>query len=150
MEAIHFSCQSDKVNDTSNYGGVIIYGLAHNDLGTYEGMNGGRYSANSGKDKYRSGYCIIKNTDEMDSIPGEEGQVHGRIVHFLLNTHPSVIAKAGGAMAGFSVQKGEVKFNSWSCNAAGAYMRKDSKSMSDIEIKLFKWAIEGWRKSGQS
>ena len=62
MEAIHFSCQSDKVNDTSNYGGVIIYGL-----GTYEDMNGGRYSANSGKDKYRSGYCIIKDPTDLPS-----------------------------------------------------------------------------------
>ena len=25
MEAIHFSCQSDKINDTDNFGGVIIY-----------------------------------------------------------------------------------------------------------------------------
>ena len=60
-------------------------------------MNGGRYSANSGKDKYRSGYCIIKKTDEMDQISGEEGVVHGRIVHFLLKCHPSEIAAAGGA-----------------------------------------------------
>ena len=64
MESVHFSCQSDKVNDTDCFGGIIIYGL-----GKYKGMNGGRFSKASGNDKYRAGYVIIKNTTKMDLLP---------------------------------------------------------------------------------
>ena len=153
MEAIHFSCQCDKINDTDNFGGVIIYSC-----GSYQGMDGGRYSQVSGKDRFRSGYVILKDASLIPKVTGEEGQIHGRIVNFLLGCQPSVIAAAGGAMAGFSYKAGELSFNSWSCNAPealnsnvkSAFMEKDSKKMSDTEITIFEWAFKNWMKSGQA
>ena len=63
MKAIHMSCKCDKINDQVDYAGILIY-----DCGSYEGMNGPRFSASSGNDAYRAGYVILKDASLLPNI----------------------------------------------------------------------------------
>ena len=62
FDTIHWSCQSVKERDmcSPTWTGILVL-----NMGSYAGMDGGRISENSGKDKYRSGYCVIMDAAKL-------------------------------------------------------------------------------------
>ena len=85
MEGINFSSKTDKINQTGMFAGITVYSL-------------GSYTKSGAK----AGDTILKDTSQIPENNSDEGKYHGYIVREWLGCQPSVIAEAGGAMAGFS------------------------------------------------
>jgi len=134
VDTYHVSCQSDKVNFSDQYAGIVLY------------SKDGATQWKCGGVKCRSGYIYITNSAGlMQQFPNETGMVHGAAYKKLFKESMSGIVGSG-----FSIQQGKFVFRSWSMNAFSDKYHNEAKEMNDLEKHVVTQALRQWFISGQS
>eukprot|EP01084_Bolivina_argentea_P300067 517296_1 len=132
IKSFHVSCQSDKVKGQDMVG-VVIY--------SYDNKIDWRLN----NVHCRSGYIILKSSDNIKHIQCNQGQVHGKCYKSVFGQ--DIDDKVVGA--GFAFFNGKWKFNSYTFNVATKY-HDNKKSMHKIEQTCILAAIENWKKGMQN
>lgn len=137
----HVSCKSDSIQPHKNYAGVVFYALTDDKQGVIHPRT--KYTTNGLG--WSPGYIYIAETTFLaQRFPGESGLVHGAALRQLFG----VAMPSNFVGAGFSIQNGKYKWNSYSQNAAGAHKGTDNlKRMHHFEIFYARAAVERWRRT---
>jgi hypothetical protein len=126
IETVHISCSSDSFNEDKRMAGLIVYSF--DDQQKFE-MNGHRC---------RTGYILIKESDNIAQIQSTQGIVHGKLFKWFFGIEPN--NRFVGA--GFSLLNGKLEFNSSVFNAKDDDYHDDIRTMGQQEIQLIKYAIK--------
>jgi hypothetical protein len=86
----------------------------------------------------RSGYILIKNTENIKHIESKKGQVHGKLFKWFFGIEPD----SDFVGAGFAYVNGEWKFNSYTYNGNSTDGYHDNnKGLHRFEEKLLRQVI---------
>lgn len=132
IKCYHVSCQSVRpkgMNSGKDIGGIVLY------------MKDGKTDWHSNGVHCRSGYVILKYTDELPKESAPDGSmVHGRVYKSVFGEWPSPSV----VRSGFARQAGQWKFNSVSCNQNNKKYTDGRREMNDMEQKHVMEAVRGW------
>lgn len=135
----HVSCRSykpKKWEGDEGLAGIVLYAYK----GKFEWeLNGVRC---------RSGYIILKKSDNIESIDSNEGRVHGKVYKSVFNEELDRKKVLGG---GFAYYQGVWKFNSWTFNCPNSeadFYHDEKKCMNTDEEEIIKSALQYWMSTG--
>eukprot|EP01084_Bolivina_argentea_P296187 510075_1 len=133
ITSFHVSCQSDDIVEDKDMVGVVLYSY------------NGKTDWNLNDIHCKSGYIILKLSENIAHIKDEPGVVHGACYKSVFNQ--SLDSKVVGG--GFGYRNGKWKFNSFTFNTGDNY-HDDNKSMHEVEIKCIKAAVGNWKNGIQN
>jgi hypothetical protein len=131
IETVHISCSSDSYTPSKNMTGFIVYSF--DDQLKFE-LNGHRC---------RTGYILIKETENIDHVKSNQGLVHGKLFKWFFGIEPDQRFIGGG----FAFHDGKLKFNSGVFNARNDDYHDGVKSMHQHEIHLINYAMKALYKN---
>ena len=140
VQVLHVSCGSDARFDPSKkYAGLVLYAC---------GPKGGKMSTEFvlGGRRCKAGYIVVRDSSGLqDKYRGEGGVVHG-------NLFRDVFGESLGSYdifgAGFSIDNGVYKFNSFTFNTAAKDYQDGDKRMNEYEGKAVESAVKWYFKTG--